>query len=148
MDTKLINDNKTIDAASQMLYDELFAPLQISKNDLESFKTDGKEQYIVCMDKDHIVGVLVIVEKDCEAEILHAVVAHEHRGQGIGKLLWRKALEYLKSKQYEDIFLYSRNTAFEFWSRCGFKALSDEWLEHELFIPHGIKHKRMKYFES
>jgi len=148
MNIKLINDSKTIEEANRILYKELFAPLQISETDIEKLKSDGKEQYVVCEIKGHIVGVIVIVEKDSEAELLHAVVASEYRSKGIGKILWRKALDHLKSKEYKDIFLYSRNTAFDFWSRCGFKAISDEWLEHELFIPHGIRHKRMKCFES
>ncbi len=113
MNTKLINDSKTIDEANRILYKELFAPLQISENDIESLKSDGKEQYIICENKGHMVGVIVVVEKDSEAEILHAVVAPEYRGTGIGKMLWRKSIRSFEVKRiWRYLFIFKK---FSFW---------------------------------
>lgn len=62
-----------------------------------------------------------------------AVVA-EHRRQGIGSALLRKAITIAKAMQYPDVFLHAQLSAMNFYERFGFVAEGEEF--EEAGIPH------------
>lgn len=137
-------DLANIQGARRLLYEELFAPLQLPDTMQEQLKIDGNEQYFVALDEQQqVVGVTVLVLDGEHVELHHAATRSSLRGHGIGKQLWKLVREYCIKHHFKRIELVSRNTAISFWESVGFRESSDEWIEREEFVKHGIRHKAM-----
>ncbi|MGM0881841.1 MAG: GNAT family N-acetyltransferase [Bacillota bacterium] len=139
---KTVNLEK-INEARLLLYHELFEPLEMPRESQEQLKTPGVEHYFVCTLNNSIIGVMVLVV-DNNVELHHAAITKKYRGQGIGKKLWQEVLRFSESEGLKVIELYSRNTAINFWKSIGFIEVTEEWLEVESFVKHGIRHKKME----
>lgn len=133
-----------INDAKLLLYQELFKPLGMPRETQESLKTPGVEHYFVCIFNNSIIGVMVLVVESDKVELHHAATSKEYRGQGIGKKLWQEVLRFSEAKGINVIELYSRNTAIDFWKSVGFTEVTEEWLEVESFVKHGIRHKKLE----
>lgn len=138
------SDPEGINKAKLLLYKELFEPLGMPRDTQDRLKAPGLEHYFVCILNHTIIGVMVLVTGDGTTELHHAAIANEYRGQGVGTTLWQNVLAFSKSEGIRAIELYSRNTAIHFWKSVGFHEVSEEWLEVESFVKHGIRHKKME----
>ncbi|GIQ67654.1 GNAT family N-acetyltransferase [Xylanibacillus composti] len=141
----LTEDPTTIQEAKQLLYDVLFKPLQMSDTMQDQLKIQGEELYFVAMnERTEVVGVMVLVIDGEHVELHHAATRTALQGQGIGKQLWILVHEYCTDRGFKSIELVSRNTAMSFWASVGFQATTEDWIEREDFVKHGIRHKAMK----
>lgn len=68
------------------------------------------------------------------AKIERFAVQSKLRGKGIGKLIMRRALEYLEEKKISEIVLDSQSHAKGFYEKFGFEQVEDEF--EEVGIPH------------
>jgi N-acetylglutamate synthase-like GNAT family acetyltransferase len=137
-------DEGEIDQAEGLLYRELFEPLGMEHSVRDELRAEGQERYFIAKVEHKLVGVMVLTVNGDTAELHHAAVNKAYRGKEIGISLWNVVHEYAKREGIRTIHLYSRNTAFGFWRRCGLEAVSDEWIEHERFTPHNIRYKKME----
>ena len=132
-----------INSSEDLLFNTMFKPLNMDRSIKEELKVPGVEFHFVAIEGDKVVGSMVVVINNNRAELMHAAVDDMYRNKGIGKLIWGEVKRFLFSKRINEIELYSRNTALEFWNKLGFYETSD-WLDHEKFLKHGIRYKKMK----
>lgn len=137
-------ETRLVQQAETLLYEELFHPLGLPLDMQEQLKTEGVEHYFVAVDGDNVIGTMVLVIHGTDVELHHAAVSSSYRGRGIGSRLWEEVLAYCSIEHLKKVNLYSRNTAIAFWRSLGFMETSDAWLEAEMFVKHGIRHKQME----
>jgi len=132
-----------INSSDDLLFNTMFKPLNMDRSIKEELKVPGVEFHFVALESDMVVGSMVVVINNNSAELRHAAVDEMYRNKGIGKQIWEEVKQFLFIKGINEIELFSRNTALEFWSKLGFYETS-EWLDHEKFLRHGIRYKKMK----
>ncbi|SJZ52884.1 GNAT family N-acetyltransferase [Selenihalanaerobacter shriftii] len=75
-----------------------------------------------------------------EASIGRVLVHREYRGNGLGRELMERAIEYIEEELQEDsIRLSAQEYLLDFYKSLGFKTVSDTYLED------GIPHVEMLY---
>jgi len=67
-------------------------------------------------------------------QIGRMAVLAEHRDQGIGSALMKRAIIIAKAMHYPDVFLHAQTSAMNFYRRFGFIVTSDQF--EEAGIPH------------
>lgn len=137
-------DPGEIDQSEQLLYTELFEPLGLDKSAREELRAEGEDRYFVTKLDGKIVAAMILTVNGTSAEVHHAAVAKAYRGKEIGLTLWQVVHEYAKRQGIRQIVVYSRNTSFGFWRRCGLEDTAEDWIEHEPFVPHNIRYKKMQ----
>ncbi|MGM9985966.1 MAG: GNAT family N-acetyltransferase [Bacillaceae bacterium] len=101
---------------------------------------DGKDEtalHLIMKEGEKIVGCLRILPKtEKQAITIGRVAVHEaYRNRGIAKTLMNKAITYIEEELKEDtIYLMAQTYLKEFYQSCGFKVVSEEYLEDN--IPH------------
>ena len=109
---------------------------------------DGVDKYathiFATAEDGSVVANLRIYFKDDEKDVAHVgrcLVVKEFRGQGIGKELMSKAVNYAKDVMHAfEIYIEAQKQAEGFYKACGFKTVSDEYMIVE------IPHVEMRYF--
>lgn len=144
MNFYMTDDPIEIAQAKELLYYELFKPLNMPVEIQEQLRVEGREYYFIASHDDKVLSVMVLVVNGLEFELHHAATLSSYRSKGIGCELWKVVLAFADKNCIKEIFLYSRNTALRFWSLMGFIEESDKWLESDLFLKHNIRHKKMK----
>lgn len=130
--------------AESLLYKELWEPLGLPATVRDEFKAGPAEKTLVALKGERVVGVFILVEHgDGTTEIRHAAVDGSFHGMAIGRRLFKKVLDlYNTDPCVGEITVYARNNSVDFWQKQGFTACSD-WLDHEMFAPHGIRFRKM-----
>lgn len=135
--------DETLGLAKDLFSMEIFNSLD-TQNYLSSNLVVNKKQktWLAFVGLD-LVGSITIAEKEDECELRGFYVASDFQGQGIGKRLWKLALNFSKNK---DIVLdiYAHNTkTIEMYKRWGFKidTQKGEFYRHWPEWPDGVKAK-------
>jgi predicted GNAT family N-acyltransferase len=76
---------------------------------------------------------LVAISKD-QAQIGRMAVLDQYRGQGIGRQILEKLIQFAQEKDFTGLFLHSQVNAIPFYEKMGFKADGD--IYDEAGIPH------------
>ena len=76
---------------------------------------------------------LVAISKD-QAQIGRMAVLDQYRGQGIGRQILEKLIQFAQEKGFTGLFLHSQVNAIPFYEKMGFKADGD--IYDEAGIPH------------
>lgn len=71
---------------------------------------------------------------DCLAKIERVAVIPSYRGQGIGKQIMDKAIEFLGNQKISEIKINAQVHAKAFYEKLGFRQYGEEF--HEAGIPH------------
>ena len=80
--------------------------------------------------------------KHYDGELVFFAVDEESRGTGIGKALFQKALEYMKTQKIDDFYLYTDSSCnYAFYERQGMERVA----EKTYAVPMKIKNK-MKFY--
>ena len=76
---------------------------------------------------------LVAISKD-QAQIGRMAVLDQYRGQGIGRQILEKLIQFAQEKDFTGLFLHSQVNAIPFYEKMGFIADGD--IYDEAGIPH------------
>lgn len=135
-----INTDNTLYIQEQELRNKiLLRPIGISDHAWEMH--DKKAWHFVALDKDLLIGCVVLVplnlEKD-KAQLMQMAVETKQQGKGIGKLLVHELIAFAKAKKIKEIVCHARDNAVAFYLGLGFEIYDDP------FIEVGIQHYHMK----
>jgi N-acetylglutamate synthase-like GNAT family acetyltransferase len=86
----------------------------------------GLDSIWLAESEGEVIGFTSLIKKDQEAEIEPIVVAHKHRGKGVGEGLIKHAVE--EAKKLNILCLYVRpvarnKDAISFFYDCGFRTV-------------------------
>lgn len=139
--------NWNIKKFSQLKVEEIYKILALRN---KVFIVEQECAYLDCDDKDlnsyhlfseengELVAYLRILKKGVsydEISIGRVVVKKSYRGKGISREMMLKAIEFIENNLKEDtIKIQAQVYLLDFYSRLGFKAVSEEYLEDN--IPH------------
>ncbi len=91
-----------------------------------------------------VIANLRIYFKEDEENVAHVgrcLVVKEFRGQGIGKELMRKAVDYARDVMHaREIYIEAQKHAESFYKSCGFKTVSN------VYMIVSIPHVEMRYY--
>lgn len=94
---------------------------------------------VVSIDKD----LLGSINKEYEAEISFFAIDENYRGKGIGGLLFKSVLEYIKEEKLKDFYLFTDTSCnYKFYEHQGMKRKCEK---EKLFNING-KDIKMKFF--
>lgn len=102
--------------------------LDDSKEGIEKFLKRNPETCFVAIEKNDIVGVIIIGNDGRRGYIYHTAVNPNHRKRGIGEKLVKKGLEALKNEGINKVALvvFQRNeSGNRFWEKMGFTERKD-----------------------
>ena len=138
----------------ELTRDELYALFQArttvfaGEQGIKYPDADGVDKYathIFATDEaGSVIANLRIYFKEDEENVAHVgrcLVVKEFRGQGIGKELMRKAVDYARDvMQAREIYIEAQKHAEGFYKSCGFKTVSD------VYMIVSIPHVEMRYY--
>lgn len=138
----------------ELTRDELYALFQArttvfaGEQGIKYPDADGVDKYathIFATDEaGSVIANLRIYFKEDEENVAHVgrcLVVKEFRGQGIGKELMRKAVDYARDVMHaREIYIEAQKHAEGFYKSCGFKTVSD------VYMIVSIPHVEMRYY--
>ena len=102
--------------------------LDDSKDGIEKFLNRNQDTCYIAVEKDEIIGVIMVGNDGRRGYIYHTAVHPNYRKQGIGKALVEIALDSLLKLGINKVALvvFERNNAGnEFWEKLGFTSRND-----------------------
>ncbi|MEG2116723.1 MAG: GNAT family N-acetyltransferase [Clostridia bacterium] len=101
----------------------------------EDLSGDKKSIHVGAFDEGKMVGV-VLMDKapDSIIRLRQFAVRPFYQGKGIGTLLEDYCEKYAKRNGIKILTVHARKEAIEFYKKCGFVAVGDEF--EEVGIPH------------
>jgi len=102
---------------------------------------DEKSWHFVAVEKDNIIGCVVLVPLDPEqtkTQLMQMAVETNQQGKGIGKMLVKELLAFSLSKGIKEVVCHSREDAVPFYLNLGFEIYG------EPFVEVGIQHSHMR----
>lgn len=94
------------------------------------------EQYIALVDGKVVATARLREEPKGAYKIERMVVKKEYRGKGIGEGLTKYIVSEAKKRKPTKIWMEAQAYAKKFYEKCVFKAVSDEYDQWNLGIPH------------
>jgi GNAT superfamily N-acetyltransferase len=122
--------------ASEYGYDQTFEAYVAAglAEFLKSFNPKKDRMWLAEVD-DQIIGVIAIAGHSTVEAQLHWFLVHpDFRGQGLGKELMNKALQFCRECKYKTVFLWTTNelhTAGRLYTRAGFTKTEEK--THDLW---------------
>lgn len=114
-------------------------PLGLHLSEQDTF--DEEEQiHLVAMDvRDRVIGCVLVAFSGDVAKARQLAIDDDHRGQGVGTELMKRAEEAILVRNVRTMTLHGRVTARGFFERLGYTAQSGVFTE--VTIPHIEMHK-------
>lgn len=113
----------------------------VEKNIPQSIEVDSLDTFpssiahFLLLDDDTPISTFRASEVNSETIKLQRICTlKDYRGMGFGKISMEYAASYFKSKGYKRLYLHSQEDSVGFYEKCGFKVISDMFLEAD--IPH------------
>lgn len=101
----------------------------------EDLSRDTEDKIVTAYSGDKMIGCVMLKHlNEKEVKLRAMAVDDSFQGKGIGRLLVEHAENTARENGYETIVLNARVTAKEFYSKLGYDAVSDEFIE--VTIPH------------
>ncbi|ANH81560.1 GNAT family acetyltransferase [Niabella ginsenosidivorans] len=104
---------------------------------------DHKAWHFVAVEKDKVVGCVILVPLDQEhrsAQLKQMAVETTCQYKGIGRLLVEALLVFAKEKKFREITCHAQDTAILFYLKNGFEIYD------EPFVEVGVPHHHMRIF--
>ena len=100
-----------------------FSPEVFNSDDTQAYLrsklvTDDTQKSWVAVDKDAVVGAVVVKSRGSECELSGFYVLPQYQGQGIGTRLWQNVLEFVGDRPITlDIYAHNKKTIqlYEHW---------------------------------
>lgn len=113
----------------------------VEKNIPESIEVDNLDTFpssishFLLLDDGRPISTFRASEFDSETIKLQRICTlKEYRGMGFGKSSMEFAASYFSEKGYKRLYLHSQEDSVGFYEKCGFRVISDMFLEAD--IPH------------
>lgn len=108
----------------------------------EDLSEEQNDTIIMAMDKEQIIGCVLLQKKDEHTyKLRQMAVAEKQRGKGIGKMLINEAERYLATQNVVVIELHARQYAIGFYEALGYHAFGTQFIE--VTIPHYAMKKQI-----
>lgn len=134
-----VNDNdklkKCLKIREEVFTNEKGVPKEI-ENDKYDLLSNEYEHFLIVLDNKEVGTLRCNIEKEKEVIIQRFCILKEYRRLGLG----RKTLEYIENyykKSKEIIKMDAKYEVSGFYEKCGYKKISD------VFIEANIKHIKM-----
>ena len=125
---------EALEAIDQLLWEILWEPVGLPRNVRQRFKLPGSEVIFVAMHRKQLVGTVVgQSQNEREMELRHLAVRPDMQGNGVGRGLVAKLVEYSLNHGYISISTHARNTSQTFFEKHGFQPVPGETLTHPVF---------------
>ena len=96
---------------------------------------DREGFHFTAVEEGVVVGCLGLYPlSDCALEVRHVAVTPARQREGVASGLFRCAEEWALARNYRQFELDGRLTASGFYQACGFAAIGEEYVKHDL--PH------------
>jgi predicted GNAT family N-acyltransferase len=119
----------------------LRAPLGLNLFE-EDLSDDQQDFILVVMQGKEIVGCLMLHPlQEGHIKLRQMAIAERFQGKGIGKILMADGEQTAMEHGYGHIVLHARKTAEGFYTRLGYKAFGEEFVE--VGIPHIAMQKQL-----
>lgn len=116
----------------------LRAPLGLNLYD-EDLDAEKSHAHIGLFDGDRLAGGALLIEHgDKVGQLRQMLVIPELRNRGLGRRIVGGVEDAARARSMRTLFLHARHVAVDFYRRCGFATVGDE------FVSHGIPHVRME----
>ncbi|MBT8440827.1 MAG: GNAT family N-acetyltransferase [Gammaproteobacteria bacterium] len=116
----------------------LRAPLGLNLYD-EDLGVEKNHVHIGLFDDDRLAGGAILIDHgDAVGQLRQMLVIPELRNRGLGRRVVAGVEEAARARSMRTLFLHARHIAMDFYRRCGFATVGDE------FVSHGIPHVRME----
>jgi len=100
------------------------------------------DTHLAALEDGRVVGTLLLRKVDAStARIMRMAVVVERQGRSIGRALVERAEGLAHHAGFETIMMHARATAVDFYSKCGYVTVGNEFLEQG--IPHIRMEKRL-----
>lgn len=93
----------------------------------KSYRWSEESVYIKAVENDQIVGMIHLMVIADVAEIITLITSHNHRHEGVGSSLIKKAETVAKQKGVHKFFLYTGKgwKSVEFYKKHGFEQMAE-----------------------
>lgn len=109
-------------------------PLGLKFTDIELVNEINQYHLVMILDEE-VVGTTLLFPTDEDTIKLRQFAISEHfQGKGLGKKLVNYAEEFALKQGFSDMQLHARETACAFYTKCGYTAIGEQFLE--VGIPH------------
>lgn len=102
---------------------------------------DNESWHFVALNENKLIGCVVLFPTNAEktsAQLMQMAVDPDYQGQGIGKLLVAKLLDFSKQQGIKEVTCHSRQNVNDFYHKIGFEIYG------EAFVEVGIPHNHMR----
>ncbi|MFW2403167.1 MAG: GNAT family N-acetyltransferase [Gammaproteobacteria bacterium] len=116
----------------------LRVPLGLNLYD-EDLDAEKNHVHIGLFDGDRLAGGAILIRHDdAVGQLRQMLVVPDLRNRGLGRGIVDGVEAAARARAMPTLFLHARLIAVDFYRRCGFATVGDE------FISHGIPHVRME----
>lgn len=119
---------------------EVFVDEQGVPENVELDEYDTQAIHVVAYMDGKPIGCARMVEIDGSAKLGRFAVLKEHRGKGVGRLIYEKLLESLKEANLPYAYLHAQVKAVPFYKKLGFSVIGNTFMED------GIEHVKMEKY--
>jgi len=111
----------------------LRAPLGLDLYD-EDLDAERACRHLGMYDGDVLIGGALVLVDDHTAQLRQMLVVPEYRRRGLGRQIVRQVEAAARERSARLLFLNARLEVAEFYRRCGYRSVGDEFVHVK--IPH------------
>ena len=102
-----------------------------------------KEDWLIgAFENDQIIGCCVLTHHSADTiQLRQMAVKEDTQTSGIGKQIVAYAEKLALEKGYSFLMMHARNTALEFYKKCGYTIRGNEFIE--VTVPHHYMDKKL-----
>lgn len=108
----------------------------------DNLDKEHNDIHIAAYRNNEMIGILLLTELNTDTvKMIQVAVLTDFQGLNIGTHLVQFAEKFAKNKGYLSIELNARKTALEFYQKCGYEIIGEEFLE--INLPHFKMKKKL-----
>lgn len=138
MEIVFANDkiSECVKIRTEVFVDEQHVPPEL---EVDGFDAPGAPcDHFLIVDGGDNVGTFRCIFEGGAVHVGRLCVKKERRGKGYGRAALEFIEKYYAARGYEKLTLGAQCTAIPFYEKCGFKVVSD------VFLDAGIEHRKME----
>lgn len=107
-----------------------------------------KDRVWICEHDDKIIGTIFLIHRENAAQLRYFLLEKEYRGIGLGRLLMKDYMDWIRQQQYPSVYLWTTNeqiAAANLYQKFGFelteKVSSTDFGKHVIEQKYEFKAK-------